>query len=97
MGGSTSDVTVIDTATLTVAVTIPLGTASRAIALSPDGARAYVTNPFAGQVTVIDTATNTVTATITGIPFPSSIAVAANGTAYVTNNGFLFSCSTRSR
>ena len=58
-------VLVIDTATNTVAAPISVGggLSPIAIALTPDGTKAYVSND-SGSVSVINTATNTVTATI---------------------------------
>ena len=53
---------VIATATNTVVTTIPVGTAPRGIAISPDGATAYVANTGSNTVSVIATATNTVVA-----------------------------------
>jgi uncharacterized repeat protein (TIGR01451 family) len=85
-------VSVIDTATNTVTTTI-INTASApfAVAITPDGTRAYVTGyQNAGAVSVIDTATNTVTTTITtGIGnFPAAVAITPDGTrAYVANQG----------
>src|SRR5687768_5982665 len=59
-------VAVIDTATNTVATIVPLlpGTFPQGIAITPDGASAYVANNGgAHSVSVIDTATNTLFAT----------------------------------
>ena len=64
-GGGT--VSVIDTATNSVAATISLGISQNpfGVAITPDGTRAYVTISFPNNfVSVIDTATNTVVATI---------------------------------
>ena len=55
-------VEVVDTALRTVAATIPVGS-SGDIAITPDGARAYVA---AGLVYVIDTATNVGRALVPG-------------------------------
>src|SRR5262249_3415128 len=57
-------VTVIDTATGSVAGTVPVGTNPSRVAISRDGTRAYVTNTGSASVSVIDTATDTVTSTI---------------------------------
>jgi YVTN family beta-propeller protein len=46
------------------------------VAVSPDGGRAYVTNPGGGTVSVIDTATNTVVATVAVGAGPLRVAVA---------------------
>ena len=61
---------VIDTATNHVTATIGLRDFPEWVAVSPDGARAYVTNAQGG-VLVIDTATNHVTATIDAGDLPS--------------------------
>ncbi|MET1193979.1 YncE family protein, partial [Bacillus licheniformis] len=54
----------INTPTNTVPTTISVGDNPSEIAITPDGAFAYVTNEFSGTVSVINTATNTVAATI---------------------------------
>ena len=57
------------------------------MAVSPDGARAYVVNTRAGTVSVINTATNTVIATIPVGVEPVTVAVTPDSTrAYVTNS-----------
>ena len=78
-------VTPIDTATNTAEAPIALGGAPIAVAITPDGKTAYVTNERrADSVTPIDTATNTA-----GTPIPSAanrprIAITPDGkTAYV--------------
>ena len=72
-------VLVINTATNTVAATIPVPAAA-AVAISPDGSRAYVQTVLTGGVFVIDTASNTV---IAHVPVPSNfsagIAVTPDG------------------
>ena len=57
-------VSVIATATNTVAATIAVGTDPFGVAVSPDGSTVYVANAGSNTVSVIATATNTVTATI---------------------------------
>ena len=57
-------VSVIATATNTLAGTIAVGAKPVGIAITPDGTHAYVTNRVAKTVSVIDTAVNLVTATI---------------------------------
>jgi YVTN family beta-propeller protein len=93
-GGSLSVMTgngtvqVVDTTSQTVTATIPVGSTGD-IAITPDGARAYVA---AGLVHVIDTATNTVrhsfeatTEPIPGVSYTAtSVAISPDGTrAYV--------------
>jgi serine/threonine-protein kinase len=59
-------VSVIDTDSKTVTATIPVGLGPIAVALSPNGRRAYVTNYDSGSVSVIDTSSDTAVATISG-------------------------------
>jgi YVTN family beta-propeller protein len=84
------DVSVIDTATNTVAgPDIDVGATPAAIAITPDGSRAYVVNAGGDDVSVIDTATNTVTGPDIAVGSgPVAIAVAPDGArAYVANGG----------
>ncbi len=76
-------VSVIDTASNTVVATVAaLGNGPLAVAITPDGTRAYVTG---GPVSVIDTASNTVVATA-GDPNAYGVAITPDGTrAYVTD------------
>ena len=85
-------VSVINTSTNTVIAVIPgfsgtsLSISSGSLAVSPDGARVYVTDNFGGYLSVIDTATNTVSGSGPAGPWPSSIALNPAGTrAYITN------------
>jgi YVTN family beta-propeller protein len=83
-------VSVINTATNTVVATIPVPNGAAAVAVTPDGTRAYVVG--AGDVSVIDTASNTVV----GSPIPVGtfvsgllvgIGITPNGSSvYVTNS-----------
>ncbi|MFE2134900.1 YncE family protein, partial [Streptomyces sp. NPDC059466] len=68
-------VSVIKTAKKTVVATIPVGHAPREVAVSPNGARAYVTNANADSVSVIKTATNAVVATIPVGDLPFGVAI----------------------
>jgi YVTN family beta-propeller protein len=46
------------------------------VAITPDGAFAYVTNEYASTVSVIDTASNTVVDTVTGVAVaPEGVAI----------------------
>jgi YVTN family beta-propeller protein/VCBS repeat-containing protein len=66
--------------------TITVGDGPVGVAVSPDGATAYVTTFGDDEVSVIDTATNTVIDTITVGDGPVHVAVSPNGdTVYVTN------------
>ncbi len=86
-GGSNS-VSVIDTATNTVAATVSVGSSPQGVAFSPDGTLVYVANFGSGTVSVIDTATNAIAATINAGKNPYSVAITPDGTKiYVTNYG----------
>ena len=78
--GSGGTLSVIDTATNKVIVTVSVGRFPHGAAVHPDGTRVYVTQSSSGQtVSVIDTATNRV---IDSIPVgfgPSGIAVHPDG------------------
>jgi len=86
-------VSVVDTATNTVAATVPVGGSPNAVVVTPDGKRAYVTtsNPDDSSdsgISVIDTATNKVAATISlqGV-IPNGIAMTPDGkSAYVVSD-----------
>ncbi len=81
-------VSVIDTATQTVPITVNVGMHPDGVAVTPNGRFAYVSNSAANDVSVIDTSTNTVTATIGVGSNPDSIAISPNGVeAYVANSG----------
>src|SRR5712664_228295 len=81
-----SSVSVIDTATYRVVATIPVGQYPAGVAITPNGAFAYVANYNSNSVSVIDTVTNSVTATVTVGTGPWGIAITPNGAlAYVTN------------
>ena len=66
---------------------LPAGQGSRDIALTPDGGRAYITNPPLNTVTVLDlVAVQTLTTITVGLR-PLSVAILANPLrAYVANN-----------
>ena len=84
-------VAVLDPSTGATTTSIALGSGSRptAIAITPDGANAYVTNQRANSVSVISTASNTVIATIANaVAFnqPTGIAVSPDGTVVFVAN-----------
>jgi uncharacterized protein (TIGR03437 family) len=82
------EVWVLATAGNTVLTKVSLGGYPTAVAITPDGTRAYVTRTNSNNVSVIDTASNTVTTTIPVGAVPSGIAITPDGThAYVTNVG----------
>ena len=67
---------VIDTATNTLVASVPLTSLPRDVAITPDGAFAFVTGQFgANEVTVIATATNAVITTIPVGMCPEGIAM----------------------
>ena len=81
-----NNVSVINTATNTVAATVTVGSFPWGVAVSPDGSRVYVVNGGDNTVSVIDTATNTVTATLTVGIQPLGVAISPNGgRVYVAN------------
>jgi len=83
-GGNT--VSVIDTATHTVIVIVPVGSNPHGVAIHPDGTKVYVTNFGSNTVSVIDTATHTVIATVTVGSGPIGVAIHPDGsTVYVAN------------
>jgi YVTN family beta-propeller protein len=85
---SSSNVSVIDTATNKPVTTIPVAKEPRGIAIAPDGLRAYVVSLGANDVSVIDTATNKVVTTIPVGEHPIAIAITPDGRfAYVSNAG----------
>lgn len=68
--------------------TIGVGNYPAGVAISPDGATAYIANNLSKSVSVVSTATNTVTATITVGTYPIGIKVSPDGsTVYVSNRG----------
>ena len=69
------NVSVIDTASNTVTATVAVGSGPEGVAITPDGAFAYVTNGNSGTVSVIDTASNAVTATVTVGNGPRDVAI----------------------
>jgi YVTN family beta-propeller protein len=82
-----TDVSVIDTASNIVTTMVPVGLSPSGVAITPDGAFAYVANFDSDNVSVIDTATNTVTTTVTVGEEPVGVAITPDGAfAYVTNS-----------
>jgi len=59
-----NNVSVINTATNTVAATVPVGSLPGGIAVTPDGYFVYVSNFGSNSVSVINTTTNAVVATV---------------------------------
>ena len=70
-----------------VVATIPVGNFPGVVAVSPDGAHAYVVNCLGGTMSVIDTASNTVSGTLPVSSNPRALALSPDGAlAYVTNS-----------
>jgi YVTN family beta-propeller protein len=85
-----NSVTVIDTVLDRVVAIVPVQFQPLAVAITPNGAFAYVTNSGwpvgSNSVSVIDTATNTVVATVPVANFPVGVIITPNGAfAYVGN------------
>ena len=78
----------IDTATNTVVARLAVGTDPRRVAITPDGAFAYVANFGSNNVSVIETCTNTLVAAIPVAASAHGVAVTPDGASvYVTNAG----------
>ncbi len=68
--------------------TVGVGNFPIGVAITPDGAFAYVTNLLTGTVSVIETASNTLVATVRVALDPVGVAITPDGAfAYVTNAG----------
>jgi len=81
-------VSVIDTTTYTVITTVGVGANPHYIAITPNGAYAYVTSWLYNNVYVINTTTNAVIATIPVGTHAQGAAVSPDGAkVYVTNSG----------
>lgn len=79
---------VIDTATQNVIATIPFGSRSLWVAITPDGSLALASDQNGNKISVINTSTNSVAADIPVVQLPNGLAIAPDGTrAYVANNG----------
>jgi YVTN family beta-propeller protein len=87
-------VSVIATATNTVVATVAAGYGPIGVAITPDGAFAYVTNNYSNTVSVIATSTNTVVATVAVDFYPVGVAITPQSTVPTTaadckNDGWL--------
>jgi YVTN family beta-propeller protein len=83
-----NNVSVVDTATNMVVATVAVGSFPIGVAITPDGAFAYVASFNSGNVSVIDTATNAVVDTVAVPPGPNHVAITPDGAfAYVTKQG----------
>lgn len=80
----------IDTATRTEIVRVPVGDFPYRVAWKPDGTRAYVINSFGNNVSVVNVAGagSSTIATVPGMSFPATVDVDASGSyVYVTDAG----------
>jgi YVTN family beta-propeller protein len=85
---NSDSVSVIDTATNTVVDTVGVADSPLGVAITPDAAKVYVTNPNVNKVSVIDTETNTMVTTINVGTSPRGIAISPDGArAYAVNHG----------
>ena len=81
-----NNVSVVNTKTNKVVITIPVGAHPTGVSANPDGSRVYVTNNTDGTVSVINTVTNKVTTTIPVGGGPYGICVSPDGShVYVAN------------
>ncbi len=79
-----NNVSVIDTSTNTVIATVKVGSQPQGVAITPNGAFAYVAN-CGGNVWVINTSTNKVATKFLVGGCPTAVAITPDGTrAYVT-------------
>src|SRR5437016_10744022 len=90
----TNSVSVFTSLTNQLVAMVPVGNQPLRVAITPNGAFAYVVNTThlglitSNTVSVINTATNSVVATIPVGGYPSGVAITPNGAfAYVTNLG----------
>ena len=78
---------VLDVTTHEVITTIPVGSGSSSVAVTPDGSRAYVTNELEATVSVVDIVTNAAIETIPVGSLPRDVAITPDGSrAYVANS-----------
>ena len=72
--GASSFVSVINTATITVVKTVKVGSIPYGVAITPNGADAYVTNYSSNSVSVINTTTDSLK-TVTVGKGPTGVAI----------------------
>ena len=86
-----ASVSIIDPSTNAVTNVVTVGANAQDVALSPDGARLYVTNSGSNGVSVIDVATNQIIGTAAASVSAMGIRLKPDGTrAYVTGSGSVF-------
>jgi YVTN family beta-propeller protein len=80
-------VSVINTTTNNVTITVPVGSEPYEVAVDPNGECVYVTNEGSGTVSVINTTTNNVTATVPVGIHPTGVVVTPDSKkVYVANH-----------
>ena len=84
--GAASTISVIATATNTIAAAIATSSGVGAIVSSPDGSRLYATLSAVNQALVVDTATATVLAAVAVGNAPTGIAISPDGSRVYTAN-----------
>jgi YVTN family beta-propeller protein len=88
---NTGSIVPFSTSTNTVGTSFFVNSGIQDIAISPNGAKAYIGNGSFDAIKVIDTSTDTVTQTITGAAmddYPTSVALSPDGTElYVVHRG----------
>jgi YVTN family beta-propeller protein len=85
---ASNSLVVVDTATLSVAAEVTVGSLPHGVCLSPDGGRVYVSNRGSDTVSVVDTGALEVVATIAVGDEPHGLVTDAPGvTLYVANAG----------
>jgi YVTN family beta-propeller protein len=78
---------VVDVGSNAVVATIPVGKQPQAVAFTPNGALAYVTNHDDNSVSVVDTITRQALRTVAVDTFPLGVAITPDGAfAYVVNS-----------
>ena len=88
VGSEVGPLSVIDTASNTVATTIPVGDVIIGVAINPAGTEVYATDFADGTLSVIDTAHDTLTTTVPVGAGAYGVAVHPDGSrVYVANNG----------
>ena len=87
VAGSDAELTYVDTFDGTIAGHAPIGQAPSAVALSPDGRRAYVANYADHSVSVVSVPTQTTIATIPVADTPFDLVVTPDGRHVYAANG----------
>lgn len=85
---SGNNLSVVNTANLSVVASIPVPVGPTGMAVAPDGSKLYVASQSAGTVSVIDTSNNSVVGSIQVGGTPTRLAVSPNGAQlYVASQG----------